>query len=473
MSQNVPTATRGEDMFLEIERQRRLRLTRFLAPTFAVLLFFIALGDGFATIINPHRPLLTLLGYLGTGISFVLMVVAAYAAQRERINRAILALVMATTIFIFSPSLGWTFSQGVDPTVMAGMMFYGVIIVLAGLLSGRAWVTVATTLGVNALSIFILWYGPQNPDSSVVNARELGIYGPLVIGAQWGIALILLTTLEVFTPAFRELGEVQIAYQRAQQLDEMKNQFITNVNHELRNPIMALQGSLEMLLLTHDHAAPGRLKRMIEEAARTGDDLQSLVEGILDARRIDLEANHFTHEVVNVHAVLMTSVRLVSPREQHVIERDLRMHVPEDLTIWGNNLLLQEILTNLLSNAVKYSPPGSPVEVTCFAVPTIGEGRAHRQAPSPAFVEIQVRDFGLGIPPEQADLLFNRFARLPRDLASTTIGNGLGLYLCKALTEAMGGTIWFDSTGVAGEGTLFHVRLPAASAASPSPTESA
>ncbi len=75
-------------------------------------------------------------------------------------------------------------------------------------------------------------------------------------------------------------------------------------------------------------------------------------------------------------------------------------------------------------------------------------------------IDIIIRDHGFGIPPEQAPLLFQRFVRLPRDLASTVIGNGLGLYLCRELTEAMGGRIWVESTGVAGEGSTFILRLP-------------
>jgi signal transduction histidine kinase len=75
-------------------------------------------------------------------------------------------------------------------------------------------------------------------------------------------------------------------------------------------------------------------------------------------------------------------------------------------------------------------------------------------------VEIAVRDAGLGIPPEQIPLLFHRFARLPRDLASPVAGSGLGLYLCRMLTESMGGTIRVESSGVAGEGSTFFVRLP-------------
>lgn len=77
-------------------------------------------------------------------------------------------------------------------------------------------------------------------------------------------------------------------------------------------------------------------------------------------------------------------------------------------------------------------------------------------------VEMTVRDYGLGIPPEQMGLLFHRFVRLPRDLASAISGNGLGLSLCQKLTVAMGGRIWAESTGVEGEGSTFHVLLPQA-----------
>ncbi len=84
-------------------------------------------------------------------------------------------------------------------------------------------------------------------------------------------------------------------------------------------------------------------------------------------------------------------------------------------------------------------------------------------------IEIRVRDFGLGIPPEHIALLFERFVRLPRDLASRVVGNGLGLYLCRQLAQAMGGRIWAESAGVEGEGSTFHLLLPATRAPFSSP----
>jgi signal transduction histidine kinase len=79
-------------------------------------------------------------------------------------------------------------------------------------------------------------------------------------------------------------------------------------------------------------------------------------------------------------------------------------------------------------------------------------------------VHITVRDHGLGIPPDQIPLLFNRFVRLPRDLASNVVGNGLGLYLCAVFAQAMKGRIWAESTGADGEGSTFFVSLPLARA---------
>ncbi len=69
--------------------------------------------------------------------------------------------------------------------------------------------------------------------------------------------------------------------------------------------------------------------------------------------------------------------------------------------------------------------------------------------------QITVKDYGLGVPPDQIGLLFKRFMRLERDIASKVTGTGLGLAICRAYVEAMGGTIWVESTGVVGEGSSF------------------
>jgi signal transduction histidine kinase len=273
----------------------------------------------------------------------------------------------------------------------------------------------------------------------------------------------------------RQISDVRVQYERARQLDELKDQFITSVNHELRNPVMLLQGYVELLRLKGQELSEARRDDLIERASRAGEALTRLVQSILDTRRIDQRARDFAPETVPVAETVVAAAALVDPREGQSVERDLRLEIPHEMAVWGEKVRLQQILTNLLSNAIKYSAPGTPVEVSARVV-TSSEGRdagasgASRRWGNGGVggsrrgerrvVQIQVRDHGYGIPPEQAPLLFQRFVRLPRDLASATVGNGLGLYVCRELAEAMGGRIWVESTGVAGEGSTFYLQLP-------------
>jgi signal transduction histidine kinase len=159
------------------------------------------------------------------------------------------------------------------------------------------------------------------------------------------------------------------------------------------------------------------------------------------------------------------SLQLINPREGNIAERELNIEIDPDLIIWGDETRLQQIFSNLLSNALKYSPAGTPITVRAGVVsepvassrlwPRLLAVTSEHQV-----AEIVVQDQGLGVPPEQIPLLFRRFVRLPRDLASTVVGNGLGLHLCRTFIEAMRGRIWIESNGIPGEGTAFHFTLP-------------
>jgi signal transduction histidine kinase len=226
---------------------------------------------------------------------------------------------------------------------------------------------------------------------------------------------------------------------------------------------MLMQGYIELLRLKGHELSPERQASLIQRASQAGDDLVELLQSILDVRRLGQGVTDYSPAPVSVLEAVSTAATLVDPREGHEVERELRVDVPEDLAIWGERIRLQQILTNLLSNANKYSPPGTPVQVTARQITEQLPGHNRRLPGSRSerqMVEIIVSDHGLGIPPDQIPLLFQRFVRLPRDLASTVSGNGLGLYLCRELSAAMGGTIWVESSGVEGEGSRFHICLP-------------
>jgi signal transduction histidine kinase len=235
------------------------------------------------------------------------------------------------------------------------------------------------------------------------------------------------------------------------------------VNHELRNPVMAMMGHLDILDMSLASAPPERLQKAVRGALRASENLRTLLASILDANRMEQSSGDFTPEAVSFVQTLEAAIQLIDPKEGSLHERELRVLASEKLHIWGEPVRLQQILTNLISNSLKYSAPGTPIEVRARVVAETGPASSRRKHAAPGtrkkMVEITVRDWGLGIPAKQIPLLFQRFVRLPRDLASTVVGNGLGLYVCRICAEAMGGRIWVESSGVEGEGAVFHVLL--------------
>jgi signal transduction histidine kinase len=317
---------------------------------------------------------------------------------------------------------------------------------------------------MNIFTLFILTNALQLPGAGAALRSQSALLLAFPLLVQWAAAGILFAASGTYLATLRELGDVRVAYARAQQLDELKNQFITHVNHELRSPVMALQGHIELLLLTEHTLSPEERHAYLDRAKRAGDGLVALVTSILAMRRLEQETSAPEPQAISVREALEAAIQLIDPREGRQSERDLRVSIPEGLEVWAEPVRLRQILTNLLSNALKYSPDGTPIEVSAEPVtiqPDSGGRRRHRdEARAREMVEVTVRDYGLGIPPEDIPLLFNRFVRLPRDLASSVPGNGLGLYLCQAFAQALGGSIWVESSGVEGEGSAFHLRLP-------------
>jgi signal transduction histidine kinase len=458
------------------DRQRRLGLARIIAPTFGALLtlftlvFTIYLTRGGI----PSSRLGQAVGTDGVLVACIgLFAVGAVAARRGHLWLATGSTIVATNVVIIAFDVLWSFllGNGLDPVTLVVFAAIVLPIMLAGTL-GEPWMIVVTTLFMNVITLILLGAAPSvRPPNDIemsiqllVN-REKPLFGSIALLVQWAFGVLALTTVDSHRRTLHDIGSAYSQVKQLDQLDQLKDQFITNVNHELRNPTMALQGYVELLRLRHVAITPERRAELIEKAARAGDDLVALLTSVLDLQRLDSGAQDFTPESVNLRAALEDAARLVDPREGNLSERELRVQVPEALEVWGERVRLRQILTNLLSNAVKYSAGGTSVEVAAHIVtlapdaggPLFRRPGGHQQR---RMVEFSVRDHGLGIPPEQIPLLFKRFVRLPRDLASNIMGNGLGLHLCRVLAEAMGGSIWVESTGIEGEGATFYVRLP-------------
>jgi signal transduction histidine kinase len=237
-----------------------------------------------------------------------------------------------------------------------------------------------------------------------------------------------------------------LAYEQQRQVNELKDQFLLHVNHELRTPLSVLGSSLELFKEFFDLMDPADRKNLLERAIANYDELVTLVDEVLDSIAVTGSLPPMPCESVPVLKTVEDVLAHLDP--QHLKAYTIRLQVAEQLLAWANPQSLYHVLQNLISNIFKYVPKQTTISI-----------EATQPAPSSP-VLLSVQDAGPGIPPEELPLLFERFVRLKRDLAGPIRGTGLGLYICKCLIEAMGGKIWAESTGRAGEGSRFCLTLP-------------
>lgn len=236
--------------------------------------------------------------------------------------------------------------------------------------------------------------------------------------------------------------QLQQAYDQLQELDQLKDEFISLVSHELRTPLHSIGGFVELLLGDKIHDPATRRDCLIRVAGQT-EHLRCLVEELLDLSRI--EAGRFTIE--------RTPLAL-RPLIEHVLtdlsglakEKGLTLQVVSPSTlplVEGDNRRLGQVITNLVHNGIKFT--SSPGQVTVTAEAKDGE------------VVIDVSDTGVGIPPEALSRLFERFYQAGNP-SSHREGMGIGLYISKGIVEAHGGRMWVRSE--LGRGSTFYVALP-------------
>ena len=218
------------------------------------------------------------------------------------------------------------------------------------------------------------------------------------------------------------------------------------MSHELRTPLVVLGGSLELLIEYLERLDPLQRTHILKQALAGYEELVNLVNRVLDATAVMSDIPPAKSEAVCVHQLLQEVLALLDPRD--VEAYTICLQVPEQVMVWADPQFLRQVLRNLLSNVFKYVPRQTEIHI-----------EATQAAPSSP-VCLSVQDAGPGIPAEELPLLFEKFVRLKRDLAGTTHGTGLGLYICKRLVEAMRGRIWVESSGRPGEGSRFCVTLP-------------
>ena len=226
--------------------------------------------------------------------------------------------------------------------------------------------------------------------------------------------------------------------------ERAKDQVISLVSHELRTPIGAVQGAMQLIERLLPPPVPPKVQELVGLAKRNADRLLGLVNDLLDLDRLEAGSAPFEPRPLPL-AELFGPVRDATAPQAEQAGVTLQLE-PGATTVRGDRQWLSHVLINLVGNAIKFTPRGGTVCVS-----------ARRDA---GVVELRVTDTGRGIPPEQVERVFERFAQVERKDASEKGGSGLGLAIAKAIVLQHGGRIWVEST--VGRGTTFAFTLPAA-----------
>jgi signal transduction histidine kinase len=245
-----------------------------------------------------------------------------------------------------------------------------------------------------------------------------------------------------------------------------REEFVSLVAHELKNPLAALLGHTQ-LLERRLRLADDKLRRPIGIIHEQGERMNRLVEDLLDLSRADSGRLPLHHQRIDMAALTRDVVeqqRPLSIRHRLVIEGADTLPLIE-----GDAMRLTQVLQNLLSNAIKYSPSGGQITVrlaTVAADDPLWPRRLRKSlAGATSWVVVQVIDQGIGVPSDQLGRIFDRFYRANNISQLDIAGSGLGLSVCEGLVRAHGGVIWAESEW--GVGSTFSFGLPAAQVEEP------
>lgn len=233
----------------------------------------------------------------------------------------------------------------------------------------------------------------------------------------------------------------------ATEIDRMKSKFVSLASHQLRTPITAIKLFVEMLGNETVGSLNEKQRDYVESIGLSVQRMVNLVNSLLSIAKLENGRSDINFESVNLVELLERVIEeFKKPLSEKKCAIEFKKPTKGAFSTSVDQLLLTEIIMNLLSNAINYSKPSQ-----CQIETSLQENEEE--------YIISVKDHGIGIAPEERNQIFQKFYRSEEAVKTATDGNGLGLYICKMLTERLGGKIWFESKGK-NMGTTFYISIP-------------
>ena len=232
------------------------------------------------------------------------------------------------------------------------------------------------------------------------------------------------------------------------EIDRLKEEFVATVSHELRTPMTSIKGYVELMLMGAAGSMSDQQTHFLKIIKENSDRLTVLVNDLLDISRIEAGRVTLSMQPLNLVEIARSAIddlRRRSGEEQKPMTIEIEP-APDLPMALGDVERVRQVFENLLENAYNYTPAPGRIGV-----------HIHQAGDQ---VQVDIRDNGIGIPPDTQPMVFERFYRGELPIVLAISGTGLGLSIVQHLVEMHHGHIWLESSGIPGEGSTFSFTLP-------------